>query len=178
MTSPAVGTPYDAAHRLNPLELRQAFAQFPQGIVVIAAEIDGAPEGLVASTFTVGISLEPPLVSFAVQHTSQTWPLLRDAETRLGVSALGSSETELARQLASKDRSQRFDGIDYTTDDAGALLLPGVPLRMTTRIYDQFPAGDHDIVLLELLDVGANEQAQGMVFHRGAFSPLPGPQTA
>lgn len=66
LSAATLAKPAVSAAALDPLELRAAFAQFPQGIVVVGAEINGSPQGLVASTFTVGVSLEPPLVTFAV----------------------------------------------------------------------------------------------------------------
>lgn len=159
-------TPYTA------LDLRHAFSQFPQGVVVVGAEIDGKPEGLVASTFTAGVSLEPPLVTFAVQHTSNTWPRLRDAASHLGVSVIGAEEQGLCRQIASKDRDNRFAGVEYSADDDGALALAVTPLWLKTRVYNQFAAGDHDIVVLEILDLSADETKQGLVFHQSAFKEL------
>lgn len=156
----------------DPLELRRAFAQFPQGVVVIGAEIDGEPQGLVASTFTVGVSLEPALVTFAVQHTSSTWPRLREGASHLGVSVLGADHDRVCAQIASKDRANRFTGVTYDTADHGALTLGDVPLWMHTRIYNQFTAGDHDVVVLEVLDLGVREHAPGLVFHRSEFKPL------
>jgi flavin reductase (DIM6/NTAB) family NADH-FMN oxidoreductase RutF len=72
---------------LQPAALRQAFGRFPSGIAALCAQIDGTPNGIVASSFTVGVSMEPPLVMFAVQNTSRTWPVLRGAD-RIGVSIL------------------------------------------------------------------------------------------
>ncbi|WP_324615192.1 flavin reductase family protein [Nesterenkonia sedimenti] len=158
---------------LEPLSLRAAFAQVPQPVVIVGAEVDGAPEALVASTFTAGVSLEPPLVTFAVQHSSSTWPRLRDGATHLGVSLLGSEGGPLARQIAGKDRTQRFAGVAYTADDDGSLVLDHAPLWLKTRVYNEFTAGDHDIVVLELLDLGVDETVPGLVFHRSSFTPLP-----
>lgn len=155
------------------LDLRQAFAQFPQGVVVVGAQVGGTPEGLVASTFTVGVSLDPPLVTFAVQHTSNTWPRLREGASHLGVSVIGADDEGLCRQISSKDRANRFAGVDYTTDDDGALTLDTSPLWLKTRVYNQFTAGDHDIVVLEILDLGADQTKQGLVFHHSTFKPLP-----
>ncbi|MDW3458670.1 flavin reductase, partial [Escherichia coli] len=45
--------------------LRDAFGAFPTGVVAVAAQVDGRLVGLAASSFT-SVSLEPPLVSFAV----------------------------------------------------------------------------------------------------------------
>ena len=61
---------------LSPASLREAFGHFPSGVIAIAAEIDGIRVGLAASTF-VPVSLDPPLVSFCVQNSSETWPKLK-----------------------------------------------------------------------------------------------------
>ncbi len=156
----------------DPLDLRRAFSQFPQGVVAVAAEVDGRPEGIVASTFTVGVSLEPPLVTFAVQHTSSTWPKLREAGGHLGVSVIGRDQFGLCRQIASKDRDNRFAGVGYQVDGNGALVIDEVPMWLKTRIHAQFPAGDHDVVVLEILDLGVQEEAAGLVFHQSEFKEL------
>lgn len=159
---------------LTDTSLREAFSHVPQGIVVVAAEIDGAPHALVASTFTVGVSLDPPLVSLAVQHTSQTWPLLR-RRPRLGISLLGRGQSVIARQLASTDRHHRFTGLDVAVDPEGAMTLRGAPVSMTTSFHREMPAGDHDLALLEVHSVDSVPGAEAMVFHRSIFRGLGDP---
>src|SRR3546814_10232670 len=56
--------------------LRKAFALYPSGIAALAAQTDGADHVIIAASFSVGISLDPPLVAFAVQRESTTWPQL------------------------------------------------------------------------------------------------------
>lgn len=163
------------ATTFSSLDLRSAFAQFPQAVVVLGAEVDGTPEALVASTFTVGVSLEPPLATVAVQHSSSTWPKLRDGASHLGVSLLGADQQHLCRQLASKNRAERFSGVEYSTDE-GAIELASTPVWLKTRIYNQFTAGDHDIVVLQILDLTTDETAAGLVFHRSTFHSLPHPE--
>lgn len=165
-----------APPQLSSLDLRAAFAHVPQSVVLIGAEIAGAPAGLLASTFTVGVSLDPPLATVAVQHSSRTWPQLREHPGHLGVSVLGGHQEHLPRQLATKDSVERFAGVEYETDDDGALLLPDSPLRLSTRIYDQFPAGDHDVVVLEILGLSTDSSQPGLVFHRSGFTPLASPE--
>src|SRR4029078_4304450 len=87
---------------LTPTTLREAFGHFPSGVIAIAAEVDGTLVGLAASTF-VPVSLEPPLVSFCVQNTSETWPKLKELPS-LGISVLGEAHDEAARALAAHTR--------------------------------------------------------------------------
>ncbi|AXK45676.1 flavin reductase family protein [Brachybacterium saurashtrense] len=156
---------------LTDTALREAYSHFPQGVVLVAAEVDGVRHGMVASTFTVGVSLEPPLVSLAVQHSSKTWPILQQ-HGHLGVTVLGRSHSAVTRQLASSDRERRFEGVDLRVDPLGALVLEDAPAWMTTRVYDSMRAGDHDVVLLEVLAIDSAPEAEAMVFHRSRFKEL------
>lgn len=124
---------------LNPSTLREAFGHFPSGIIAIAAEVDGARIGLAASTF-VPVSLDPPLVSFCVQNTSETWPQLKDLP-RLGISVLGEAHDEAARTLAAKT-GDRFAGLSTVSADSGAVFIEGTSVWLESSIEQLVPAGD------------------------------------
>jgi flavin reductase (DIM6/NTAB) family NADH-FMN oxidoreductase RutF len=161
--------------RLTPLgddpgALRRTFALFPSGVAAIAAEVDGVPRVLVASSFQVGISADPPLVLFAVQHTSETWPVLRRAE-RLGVSVLGEAHEAVAKQLASKV-ADRFSGVATERTPSGAVLIGGAPVHLECSIEGGMPAGDHDLVLLRVHALATDPAAEPLVFHGSTFRRL------
>ncbi|MGW6035103.1 flavin reductase family protein [Gordonia terrae] len=151
--------------------LRRTFGHYPSGVAAISAEIDGTAHVLVSSSFTVGVSLEPPLVMFAVQHSSQTWPLLKSA-TRLGVSVLSSEQEALCRQLASADRSARFHGVDLLPTDSDAVLLGGASVWLQCSVFGEHRAGDHDVVVLRIHDHDADFGAEPLVFHGSTFRGL------
>ena len=157
----------------DPALLRQTFSLFPSGVACIGAVVDGAPEAIVASSFTVGVSFDPPLVSFAVQNTSTTWPVIRRAP-QVGVSVMGSSHSEVCRQIASRNKAQRFDGMDIELSSTGALFVPDSPVWLECSIYSEVPAGDHHVVLLEVQALGFNPDLNPLVFHRSAFSRVHG----
>ena len=166
------------AAAVSPDALRETFSHFPQGVALIGAEVGGTHLGLVASTVTAGVSLDPPLVSVAVQTNSSTWPLLRTAPG-LGISLLGAHQSRLARQLASKDRASRFAGINPEVTTDGALTIPGSPAYLWTRLYSEVEAGDHTLALLEILDAdspaGTESGAEALVFHRREFKTVTAP---
>lgn len=155
----------------NPLILRSAFGAFPSGVAMIAARIGDEDEGIIVSTFTVGISMDPPLVLFAVQNTSTTWPRLREAPL-LGVSVLGESHGTIARQVAGKDRTSRFEGLDLHRADSGSLLVEGAPVWLECSLYDEVPAGDHQVVLLRVDGLAADTDLEPLVFQRSSFRRL------
>ena len=154
------------------MQLRQAFGTFPSGVVAVAAEVDGAPIGLAASSFT-SVSLEPPLVSFSIANSSKTWPALRLAP-HLGVTILADHHGDVCRQLAGPvDR--RFNDIPVTTTEQGALFLVEGLAHFDCTIHDEVVAGDHTIVLLRLHAVAHSETSQPLVFHRSVFGKLARP---
>jgi flavin reductase (DIM6/NTAB) family NADH-FMN oxidoreductase RutF len=158
----------------DPVALRQTFALFPSGVAAMSAVVDEAPVVLVASSFQVGISLDPPLVLFAVQHSSSSWPKLRAAAAaggRIGVSVLGEAHDVAARQLASK-AVDRFAGIETTTFPSGAHFIHGAPVWMECSVHSEVPAGDHAVVLLQIHAFGGAPDTDPLVWHGSGFRAL------
>lgn len=156
---------------LEPAALRRQFAQFPSGVAVLAAEARGVKEGIVSTSFSVGVSWEPPLVSFAVQYSSRTWPRLRRA-SRIGISVLAAGQEAVCSQVASRT-GDRFAGLDLRQTEAGALLLEGAALWLETSIHAEVPAGDHYVVLLRVHEIHDHSgEHEPLVYHRSGFRNL------
>ncbi len=157
---------------LRPDELRRVFGAFPTGVTAVAALADGAPLGIAASSFT-SVSLDPPLVSVCVAHTSTTWPALRD-RARIGVSVLGVHQEAACRRLASRD-ADRFAGLDWRATPDGAVLVEGASAWFDCSVEQHIRAGDHDIVLLRVHALGTDHAVAPLVFHTGRFRRLESP---
>jgi len=154
---------------LDPTRLRQVVGAFPTGVTAVAAVLDGTPVGMAASSFT-SVSLDPPLVSVCVAHTSTTWPTLRHA-ARLGVSVLAAGQEAAGRQLAARD-ADRFAGLDWRRTHGGAILLDGAAAWLDCSVEAQHRAGDHDIVVLRVHDLDADHDVHPLVFHASRFRRL------
>jgi flavin reductase (DIM6/NTAB) family NADH-FMN oxidoreductase RutF len=162
-------TAFSTNQDLDPERLREAFGIFPSGVVAVAAVVDDSRIGLAASSFT-SVSIDPPLVSFSVANTSQTWPRLRRAD-HLGVTILADHHDEVCRQLAGTVE-HRFDGLSLTSSEDGALTLDDGLARFDCTIYREVEAGDHVIVILRLHAVEHADDSQPLVFHRSAFGSI------
>jgi flavin reductase (DIM6/NTAB) family NADH-FMN oxidoreductase RutF len=149
--------------------LRTAFSAFPSGVTAVAGLRHGRPHGLAASSFT-SVSIDPPLVSVCVAHTSTTWPLLRTMR-RLGVSVLGEDQGELCRALAART-GDRFADVEWEASDTGAVFLRGAALWLECSLHAQLPAGDHDIALLTIHRLDTYDDVQPLVFHGSRFRQL------
>ncbi|MBV9593882.1 MAG: flavin reductase family protein [Actinobacteria bacterium] len=154
---------------LDPARLRRVFGAFPSGVTAIAALIGGRPVGLAASSFT-SVSLDPPLVSVCVAHSSTTWPVLRPAP-RVGVSVLSAGQEDACRRLSARD-GDRFAALDWRSHDSGAVVLADAGAWLECSIEQQVRAGDHDIVILRVHDLDADEAISPLVFHGSQFRRL------
>jgi flavin reductase (DIM6/NTAB) family NADH-FMN oxidoreductase RutF len=148
--------------------LRQAYGCFPSGVTAVCATRDGRPVGIAASSFT-SVSIDPPLVSVCVQHTSSTWPKLSDLP-RLGVSVLGEAHDAACRQIAAKT-GDRFAGLRWDRTAQGAVLLHDAAAWLDCSVEQELPAGDHKIVLLRVHALRTFDTAP-LVFHGSRFRQL------
>jgi len=152
-------------------QLRQAFGCFPSGVTAVCAWGDGAPIGLAASSFT-SVSMDPPLVSLCIQHTSTTWPHLR-RRPRLGLSVLAEGQDEICARLASRG-ADRFAGTDWTASPDGSVFVDGATLWLDCTIHEEVRCGDHDIVVLHINGLSAAPDTDPLVFHASRFRRLAG----
>jgi flavin reductase (DIM6/NTAB) family NADH-FMN oxidoreductase RutF len=151
-------------------QIKAVFGGFPAAVGALCAVVDGVPRGLVATSMSVGVSYDPPMVLFSIRNDSSTWPHLRRAG-RIGISVLGETQGPVCGQLASK-QGDRFAGLATLETSGGALLIEGAISWMECAIENEVPAGDHAIVILRVERVGHAERTSPLVFHRSRFPVL------
>jgi flavin reductase (DIM6/NTAB) family NADH-FMN oxidoreductase RutF len=160
----------DTEHRLafDGRTLRDAFGKFPSGVVAVCArDAAGDPVGMAVSAF-MPVSLDPPLLSICLQKTSSTWPRLA-ALPAVGVSVLSRDQKEHAQRLASKD-GDRFAGISTVLLPSGAVVLDRSHAWFECEIRDSHDAGDHVIVVLTIVQLSVEDEAEDpMVFFGSRF---------
>ncbi|ALL79751.1 flavin reductase (plasmid) [Pseudonocardia sp. EC080610-09] len=152
-------------------QLRRAYGCFPSGVAAVCSMVDGEPVGMAVSSFT-SVSMDPPLVSVSVQHSSTTWPRLRGA-SRLGVSVLTEGQDAACVSL-SRRGGDRFAGIEWQRDAAGAVMITGATAWLDCSLHGEVPAGDHSIALLRIHRLCSDPSLEPLVFHGSRFRRLVG----
>jgi flavin reductase (DIM6/NTAB) family NADH-FMN oxidoreductase RutF len=150
-------------------QVKATFNGFPAAVGALCATVDGEPEGMIATSMTVGVSYDPPMVLFSVLKDSNTWPRLRRA-ARIGISVLGEDQGPLCRQLASQ--GDRFAGVGTRVTDHESLFIEGAVSWLDCTIESEVDAGDHEVVIFRVHQVGHADDARPLVFHRSAFPVL------
>jgi flavin reductase (DIM6/NTAB) family NADH-FMN oxidoreductase RutF len=153
--------------------LKEVYAQYPSGIAALGAVLEGDEVLMIASSFTVGVSFDPPMCSVAIQRSSQTWARLKSAPL-IGVSALGADHVSSVWQLASRQRDHRLDHLGSTTAESGSMFLHGATAWMECAIVAEYDAGDHVIVLFEVRATHIDPANAPLILHRGrVFEGVP-----
>ncbi|KQR89694.1 hypothetical protein ASF96_06980 [Microbacterium sp. Leaf179] len=158
----------EAYGQLDSERVRATFTGVPTGVVAVAAVVEDAATVMVATSFAPGVSFDPPMASLAVQTRSSTWPRLRRAP-RLGVSILGAAHGDSVHQLASRNAAARFDGIEYTELPSGAVTLYDSPVWLECEVRAEHPAGDHLLVVLEIIGSSLAPEHPPLIRHDAAF---------
>jgi 3-hydroxy-9,10-secoandrosta-1,3,5(10)-triene-9,17-dione monooxygenase reductase component len=162
----------EAPVEIDATGLRRAFGHYPTGVAVITAAGPDGPVGMVVTSFTT-VSLRPALVAFCAAHTSTTWPVIADARACC-INVLASAQGELCQQLATR-REKRFEGVAWSAAASGAPILAGVVGWFDCNVVEVRRAGDHDLVLLEVLAHDAQPELEPLLFHRSGYG-VPAPR--
>lgn len=150
--------------------IKRSFASFPTGVAAICAKVEGENTGFVVSSLSVGVSLNPALLSFAVRAESTTWPKLKMA-TRIGVSILAEGQEDICAKLAGIE-SHRFVGVETLVSTEGSLLIDGATVWFDCVVHREIQAGDHQLVLLEVRNVHDVSEGAPLVYHESTFKRL------
>lgn len=144
---------------------RRILGHLPTGVTVVTAYGDDGPTGMAANSVT-SVSLDPPLILVCPAKSSTTWPVIREAGS-FCVNIMAGHHEEATRRFALKG-ADRFAGIRFVDRPAGPALDDAVAW-IECSIREEHDAGDHTIVVADVLALEAAEEATPLVFYRGLY---------
>ncbi|OIJ96003.1 flavin reductase family protein [Streptomyces colonosanans] len=154
----------------SPDLLRSVFRRHAAGVAVITAQRDGTPVGFTATSLT-SVSAEPPLISFGIGTGGSSWPVISEAR-HVGVHIVGEHQEGLARTFA-RSGADRFGApTSWREGPEGVPVLDDVLAWLVCRVVARVPAGDHRIVLAEVVVGDPSGDGRPLVYHQGRFNGL------
>jgi flavin reductase (DIM6/NTAB) family NADH-FMN oxidoreductase RutF len=142
-----------------PEEFRRVMSRFATGVTVVTCVQEGFDHAMTANSFT-SVSLDPPLVLVCVENDSR----FHEAVTAAGswnVSVLDEHQKGRASWFATRGRPLvgQFDTTPTRRSAVtGALLLEDSLVTLECRTTAIHPAGDHDIVVGEVLEMAMQDE--------------------
>ncbi|WP_308204555.1 flavin reductase family protein, partial [Frankia sp. R82] len=170
--APAQASRPDQAVRSDPAVaasegLRQAFRRHAAGVAVVTFTRRGEPVGFTATSVT-SLSHRPPLISLALATTSSLVPALHAAETLI-VHLLGQDARELAMRFAEPGADRFAPPTRWRRLETGEPLLADAAVWLRCRIRERISAGDHWLVITEVLDSHLERPVAPLVYHDGGY---------
>jgi flavin reductase len=146
---------------------RRALRACPTGVTIVTSAGDETC-GVTVSAFT-SVSLDPPLVLVCLNAASATAAAI-GRNGVFAVNVLGAAQEPLARRFASPARPRgaaAFAGVPHSSGATGAPLLDDVACWLDCRLTDIHAAGDHLVVIGEVLAFAGDAGRDPLVFHAG-----------
>ncbi len=156
---------------LDPAEFRAALARFASGVTIITTrDAAGRDLGMTATAFA-SVSLQPPMILVAIDHAATMAQPLEAAEY-FAVHILSDSQEGLSRSFARREALDKFDGQPVSRGSGSVPLLHQALVRMECRVQARYPAGDHTIIVGEVLAITLGEDADPLLYYRGRYRHL------
>lgn len=156
------------ASRIDPNSFRQVMGQYPTGVVVITATAaDGSPVGMVVGSFT-SVSLDPCMVAFLPDRNARSWKALRESGSSFGVNVLAADQEWICRQVAVR-KQDKFEGVAWRKSPGGNPLIDGCVAFLDCETDAIHEAGDHDIVVGEVVGASVHRPANSLLFYQGGY---------
>ncbi|MGW0831518.1 flavin reductase family protein [Streptomyces prunicolor] len=154
----------------SPDLLRSVFRQHAAGVAVITARGENGPVGFTATSLS-SVSAQPPMLSFGISTGASSWPAVSGAD-HVGVHVLGEHQEELAATFA-RSGADRFGApTAWREGPEGVPILDGVLAWLVCRVVARVPAGDHRIVLAEVVLGDHAGTGRPLLYHQGRFNGL------
>ncbi len=156
---------------VDPDDYRGVVARLPAGVVVVAVRWRGGDQAITASS-AMSVSLEPPLLAFSVHVDARLREALDDVDSWT-VSVLAADQSAIADWLASPGRPavDQLAPVPHRRAPSGAMWVEGAAAWFECRTSAVHRAGDHDIVVGQVLTAMPGGGTGGLVHLRGRVRP-------
>jgi flavin reductase (DIM6/NTAB) family NADH-FMN oxidoreductase RutF len=140
---------------------------FPTGVTVVTSRSpDASPCGMTANS-VASVSLDPVLVLVCLDRSASSHGCITEGGA-FAISVLSAEDEDLARRFARGRWRERFNGLELREEVTGSPILSRALAWMDCRVTEVYEAGDHSIVVGEVLACDARE-GEPLVFYRGGY---------
>jgi flavin reductase (DIM6/NTAB) family NADH-FMN oxidoreductase RutF len=150
---------------------RRVMSAFATGVTVVSAQGDGGRMAGITVNSLTSVSLEPRLLLWCLGDQSARYDFFAAADV-WGVTVLGDADEGLAHRFARVET----EALEASEADmfAGAPVLRSGVGHIACRTHDRRRAGDHLIIIGEVLDLRVKPGA-ALTFFRGRYGRIDDP---
>jgi flavin reductase (DIM6/NTAB) family NADH-FMN oxidoreductase RutF len=145
---------------------RSVFRRYAAGVVIVTADAGFGPAGFTATSLA-SISLDPPLVSFALSTGASSWPTIAAASTVV-VNFLSVEQHALAGRFATSGIDRFAAPTRWSRLPGGEPLLDDGVGHLHGSVRYRYPAGDHTLVVVQVERATIADHPP-LVYHEGGY---------
>ncbi len=150
---------------------KQVMGNYPTGVTIVTTiGKKGKPVGLTVNSFA-SVSLDPLLLLWSIDHRVSSLEAFTEGG-KFAVHVLAGEQQELCKTFASKVED-RFSTCDWQVSENGLPLIDGAFGIFECKTFQAIEAGDHTILIGEVIDLQVNQEKEPMLYHCREFGPIP-----
>lgn len=143
-------------------QFKAALSRWASGVAVVLVDTENGVKGITISAFMSG-SLHPPLVSFAVNRTSDFVDTLKQAK-EFTLSILSEDQRKDSDYWAGWTKEQKSNLITQRS----SVFVEHAVVHITLKHHAQHDCGDHILYIAELVSAESYDK-DPLVYHRGSY---------
>ena len=154
---------------IDPRDLRNAFGSFITGVTVVTTvDADGKPYGFTANSFS-SVSLDPPLLLVCPSRFLSSFAQFESC-AHFAVSVLSEGQEAVSNTFAGS-KGDRFAETAWSPDPQGVPIIDGAAAHFSCRSAQVIPAGDHIVLMGEVLAFSRSGE-RGLGYAAGQYFSL------
>jgi flavin reductase (DIM6/NTAB) family NADH-FMN oxidoreductase RutF len=151
------------------VNIKDAMSCFTTGVTVVTAHTQGLDWGMTCNSFNT-VSLDPAMVLWSLRKTSHSYEAFVNAGGYM-VNVLGAQQKDVALKFAQGTHAERFANLNLVRGINNHPRLEDVIAWFDCRVAQIVSAGDHDILVGEVLDFGI-QAGHGLAYAQRSFGVL------
>lgn len=152
---------------------RDVMGRFATGVSVMTTVHEGTIHGMTANA-VAAVSLDPLLALVCVERDTNMRELVASSGV-FGLSFLHEEDEGVAVHFADPYRpsgDEQFSAIEHHAAVTGAPILDAAIGYVDCEVWAAHDAGDHQIVVGEVVGLGLGDPPDPLLFFRGAYRTL------
>jgi flavin reductase (DIM6/NTAB) family NADH-FMN oxidoreductase RutF len=153
-------------------ELRDVLRFWATGVSIVSAAHGDVQHGMTVNSFA-SLSLEPPLVSVALEKITRTHGLV-DLSGAFGVSFLAEGQKGVSERFSgmATELQNRYAGLKTFTLETGSPLLEGALAWLDCRVTERHAAGTHTVFFAEVAAARFEGDAPPLLYFNRGYRKL------
>ncbi|KKK36889.1 oxygenase [Mesobacillus campisalis] len=144
---------------------KEIMGSYPTGVTVLTTlDEHNKPVGLTVNSFA-SVSIDPLMVLWCIDKKAGSCEVFKKAD-KFSVNILAGNQQEVCWTFASKSEQDRFSKQPWVLSENNLPLIKDVFASLECRKVQQIDAGDHYILVGEVIDLDKNDQEPMLYFRR------------